>query len=239
MAADADEPQPCRGCDLARGIERVRVRDAELVGRESRGDIGMGARVDVRVDAQRHRRDLAHRARDGVQPLDLGIALDVEAADAGGERGAHLRFRLADAGEDDAVGPSARREHARELAAGDDVEARAQARQHVEHREVRVRLYGVADRVLHALQSLVERAERFLDEGARIHVAGSAEARRDGGERNAVEGESARDARETAHARASEAGFAGSGSLSGPFWPHAASATTTAAARRARIIRAL
>ena len=68
----------------------------------------MRACVDIGIDAQRHRRDLPRLAGEAVEALDLGLALDVEALDAGGERRAHLRFRLAHAREEHAIGAPAR-----------------------------------------------------------------------------------------------------------------------------------
>jgi hypothetical protein len=135
-------------------------------------------------------------------------------------------------------------EHARELAAGNDVEARAQAREHVEDGEVGVRLHRVAHQVLRAREPLVELAVRRLDRGARIDVAGRAEARGDLLEGNAFQAQDAVDARERIHFDgAGGAGCAGgvSGSLSGPFCPQPAASTAAAraAAARARIIRAL
>ena len=236
MAADAGHAQVRASRRLAIGRECVLMRNAELAGGEPRRDVRMGKRVDVGIHAQRHRGDPPHRSRDRVEALDLGLALDVEAADAGAECRAHLGLRFADAGEDHPLGRPARGEAARELASRHDVEARAQPPQHVEHGEVGVRLYRVAHHVVHAREALVELAEGRFDHAPRVDVAGSAEARRDRRERHAVEGELARHALEPAHDAVSAGGLAGSGSLSGPFWPHAASATSTAAVRSARIM---
>ena len=94
-------------------------------------------------------------------------------------------------------------------------------------------------------QPLVELVEGALDQRARVDVAGSAEALGHAREADAVERELAADPGEALHGEAG-AGFAGgggSGSLSGPFWPHAAaaiaSAIASAAEARARIIPAL
>src|SRR5260221_2861697 len=231
VAADPDHAQVHERRRVTVGRQRARVRDPELVARHAGGYVGVRLRVDVRVDAKRHRRAHAHGARDGVQALELRLALDVEALDARFQRRAHLGPRLADAGEDHFRGRPARGQHARELASRDDVEPGAQAPQHVEHREVRVGLHRVADEMLHAGEALVELAERVLDRRARIHVAGRAEAPRHLFQRHAFESELALHALKGVHG-ASDAGLAGvgSGSLSGPFCPQAHSAAARAAA---------
>ena len=116
---------------------------------------------------------------DAFDALELAARLDVEAEDAGGERLTDLGFRLADAGEHHLARIAAGGDHARELAAGDDVEARAEAREHVEHREVGVRLHRVAHEVIAAGERRGERAERALERGARVDEAGRAEPARD------------------------------------------------------------
>ena len=67
---------------------------------------------------------------------------------------------LADAGEHDLARIAAGGDDARELAAGDDVEAGAEPREHVEDREVRVRLHRVAHQVVASGERGRERAER-------------------------------------------------------------------------------
>jgi hypothetical protein len=57
---------------------------------------------------------------------------------------------LPDAGEDDSGRVAAGRQHPLELAAGHDVEAAALAGEPLQHREVRVRLDGIADQVVAA-----------------------------------------------------------------------------------------
>src|SRR5690606_26850404 len=119
-------------------VQRVGKGDAELVALEAGGDVGVGLRVDVRIDAQRDRRLLAEFAGDRVQVVELGGRFDVEAADAGLQRLAHLGTSLADAGEHHLVGTATGGEHAGELATRDDVETGAEAREYRQDAEVRV-----------------------------------------------------------------------------------------------------
>ncbi|MNP05121.1 hypothetical protein D3C76_970650 [compost metagenome] len=93
---------------------------------------------------------------------------------------AHVVAGLADAGEHHAVGTAASGQHALQLTAGDDVEACAQARQHVQHAEVGVGLDREAHQVLGALQGVGVAAVLGLDVGARVHVGRGAEAFGDG-----------------------------------------------------------
>ena len=90
--------------------------------------------VDVGIDAQADARAPAGVARDLAQLLELADAFDVEAEDVGLERAPHLGARLADAREDDAGRVAAGGEDALELAAGDDVEAAAAAREPLQDR---------------------------------------------------------------------------------------------------------
>src|SRR5438132_12282813 len=96
----------------------IGVRDAELGFAQSRGDVRMRACIDVRVDAQRHRRAAHEAARNARDALELGFRLDVDAADPPAEREFDLGLGLADAGEERLAGDAARGEHARELTAG-------------------------------------------------------------------------------------------------------------------------
>ncbi len=244
VAADARHAKVGQTRGAAVRGERAGVRNAEFVSRHARRDVGMGARIHVGVDAQRHRRAPAGRGRHRIEALELRLALDVEALDARFERHAHLRFRFAHAGEDHPIGAPAGREHARELPARDDVEARAHAGEKVEDREVGVRLHRVADEVVEPGEPLVEVAEGGFDRGARVDVARRAEAPRDLLERDAFEAQLARDALERAHgeeggavgAGGAAAGGVWGGSRSGPFCPQAARAKKAARTAAARIM---
>ncbi len=123
----------------------------------------MGARVDVRVDADGDRRALAARRCDLGQGLELGLGFDVEAADAFVEPERHFGARLADAGEDDLVGRDAGGARAAQLALGDDVHAGAQPRQRRQHRLIGIGLHRVADQRRPVGESRAEDAKMALD----------------------------------------------------------------------------
>ncbi len=129
MDVDADD------CDAGQ-IARISVdaagavpRNAEFrFGRAGR-DLGVRARIDVRVDAQRDRRAFSHIEGDGVQRQQLRLAFDIELMDAGFESEPHFPLRFPDAGEDDARGRNSRRQCLLEFAARNHVGARAEPRQ--------------------------------------------------------------------------------------------------------------
>ena len=160
------------------------VRDAELVLAQAGGDVGVGARVDVGVHAQRDRRPPSERTGDLVQPPQLALRFDVEAAHADLERALHLRARLADAGEHDPRGVAAGGQHPFELAARHDVEARAAPGEQVDDRQVGVRLQRVADEHLAAGRRTREFVEGRGDGRLRIDPGGRAEALGDVGKRD-------------------------------------------------------
>ncbi len=80
-----------------------------------------------------YRRAHAHALRQTVQMFEFARRFDVEAVDRERERLLHFGVALADPGEDDFARIAAGCYDARELAAGDDVEAAAQTREEVEH----------------------------------------------------------------------------------------------------------
>ena len=109
---------------------RVGEGDAELALLEPGRDVRMRLRVDVRIDAEADRRARPGARGDArARRSSSRRRLDVEAEDAGAERRLHLALGLADAREHDLARVAAGGEHARELAAGDDVEAAAEPRE--------------------------------------------------------------------------------------------------------------
>src|SRR5579885_546367 len=76
---------------------------------------------------------------------------------------------LAHAGEHDAPGIAARAQHPLEFADGDDIEPGAEAREHVQHRQIAIGLDRVADEMGVAAEGRIELAPARLNGGARIH----------------------------------------------------------------------
>ena len=159
-------------------VERRRVgeRDAELALLQSRRDVRMRLRIDVGIHAEAHRGDLSHAGGNGRQVRELARRFDVEAEDAGRERRLHLRFGLADAGEDDLARITADSDHAGELSCGDDVEAAALSCKKIEDGEVGVRFHRVADQVRNRRECRVEGAIRAFQHRLRVDEQGCSEA---------------------------------------------------------------
>ena len=110
------------------GISRGRElqRDAELVFTFAGRDLGVRLGVHVGIHADGDRRPTAELAGDVVDAGQFGLALGMEGEDARFERQADFRFRLADAGEDAAVGLGAGGEHTAQLAAAHHIKSRPQ-----------------------------------------------------------------------------------------------------------------
>ena len=136
--------------------------------------------VHVGVDAQRDAGGAAKAGGDLAQGVQLGLGLHVEAEDALAQREGHLVPRLADAGEDDAVGRHAGGQRAAQLALRDHVHAGAQPRQGGDHGLVGVGLDGVADQRVEAGEGLLQHPVVPLQRGGgiaierRAHLGGDA-----------------------------------------------------------------
>src|SRR5258708_38477438 len=98
----------------------------------------MRARIDVGVDAQGPRRILAQFRGNLREPLELVFGFHVETQHARLKRRAHFRYALADPGENGFRRAAPCSEYPRKLAAGNDVEARTQPCEEVQHREIAV-----------------------------------------------------------------------------------------------------
>ena len=83
--------------------------NAELVFLLAGRDLGVGARIDVRIDAEGDGRAPAGGDGAPAQQFQFRFRFDVEAVDAGGKRRIHFLRRLADAGEHDLFGAGCRR----------------------------------------------------------------------------------------------------------------------------------
>ena len=148
-------------------------RDAELVVRLPRRDLGVRVRVDVGIDADRDRGLHAQTTGDVVDAGHLGLALDVECENAVLQRELDLLARLADAREDAPLHVRPGGEHAAQFAAAHEVERRAEVREVPQDRQRRVRLHRVADLEIETGQALrqtrviVGHRRRAVDVGRR------------------------------------------------------------------------
>jgi len=93
------------------------VRNPELVALEPGGDIRVGFGVHVGVDADADRGATVFGQRHGVEYLQLGLALHVEAANACAQGLAHFGAGFAHARKDHLAGIAACGQHAVEFTA--------------------------------------------------------------------------------------------------------------------------
>ena len=149
--ADAvrDEPSVFRGAAVERG--GAADVDAELVLAQAGGDVGMGFREHIGVDAKSEASLVLELCGARGEQIELGFALHVEFENSGLEGVVDLGLSFAHAGEDDTINRFGRGgEDAVELATGDNVKAGAVRGQQLENRQRGVGLYGVADEVIAA-----------------------------------------------------------------------------------------
>ena len=233
MAVDTAHFQRVRRRCMTVHLERGGLRHAKLVLSAPRRDVAMRPRVHVRIHAHGDRSDEGQEPRPCFEPLELGRALHVEAADARLEGEIDLRHRLADAREDDVLSRAAGPQHPLEFARGHDVETGPEIPHQAQDRQVGVRLDGVADANPTALESSGKALVAGLDGRRRIDVGGRAHGVGYGAEGNVFDPDGVVDATEHAALRLSSGDSSGSsfGRYSGPLWPHVAAIAHHAAAR--------
>ena len=125
MAVDADDVEMLQRYRLLIGLDGFFDIDAELGLFHAGGNIRMGLRIDIGIDAQTDRRFFADAGGDFVERGQFLVGLDVEHQDAGVERILDFVLLFADAGKNDFLGIAAGFERAEQLAAGDDIETAA------------------------------------------------------------------------------------------------------------------
>jgi len=162
---------------------------AEFRRLQAGGNVGVGLRIDIRVDAHGDGGLLASLAGDLVQQFQFAGGFHIEAIDVVLQRRAHFRARLADARKHHLARIAAGREHALQLSAGHDVEPGAKLSKQLEDRQVRVGLDGIADAGIAAGQRVAIAAVSGDKRAARVDVAGRAETFGDAGERDSFDAE--------------------------------------------------
>jgi len=181
MTVDALDPEVLEFACAAVQCQRIAVGHAEFAVFEPGGDIGVRFGVHVGVHPQTDGRDPAEFARDTVDTFQLRFRFDVEAENFRVQGVTDFARGLAHAGKNDFAGGSPGSEHARELTAGHNVESAAQAREHIQYRQIGVGLDRIANqmrtRCKRGLKTAVRRGER----GPGVHVTGCAAGRDDGG----------------------------------------------------------
>ena len=170
VAIDADDFQAWQGSGAQVSGDSTLVRDAELVGLQASGNVGVRLGIHVRIDAQADTRAATCPDRDLREDVELGVTLDVETHHIGVERLLHLRTCLAHAREQHFGGLATGSQHAFKLAARDDIEAATRPREGLQHREVGVGLHRIADEVVAPHQRALVAGQRLEHRGPGIHV---------------------------------------------------------------------
>ena len=148
--------------------------DTELVFLQPGGDIRMSHGIHIGIDSQRDRRLDAELGSHLLQPLQLSSGLHIEAMDTHLQGTAHFVSGFAQAGKDDPRGLTARRQHPLQFADRDDVKARPQTRQQIQHGQIGVGLDGETHQMRCAAQGVVPFLPGLLDSAARVDKTGGA-----------------------------------------------------------------
>ena len=148
VAVDAHDVQP-RKCSCPKiGGDGALMRDAELVGLQAGGDVGVSLGVDVGVDAQADACASTHIHGDLRQHIQFGVAFDVEAHHPGQQRLLEFLAGLSNARKQYLGGLAAGGKNTLQLATRDDVEATPCLSKGLQHRKIGVGLHGVANQVV-------------------------------------------------------------------------------------------
>src|SRR5207237_8355782 len=108
--------------------------------------------------------------RSAIDVGDRRFALDIEAQDAMLEGVYDLFLRFAHASEGALSGISAGREHAKEFAAGNDVEPGAFLREQTEDRAIGVRFDRIANEVIDIAERRIEPAVMIEDRARAVNI---------------------------------------------------------------------
>ena len=117
-------------------------RDAKLVLGFARRNLRVGARIDIRIDAQDAIGADGACGGNGRKLDAFFFGLDIELPDCAVEPLRHFSLRLADPREDNPVRRHPSRQCPLEFAARHNIGAHARVRQDAEHREVGIGLHG-------------------------------------------------------------------------------------------------
>ncbi len=170
MHVDACHLQTRQACGMAIDLARPTDRNAEFVLGLAGRDLGMRLRIDIRIDADRDS-DAAPSARcDLRQQVEFRLGFDVDAQDAGLDRGGQFGGGLADPGKHDLLRRNAGGQHALQLAGRHHVGAGTESRQRRDHALIGIGLDRVADQRRHVGKGVGEDAIMALQRRRRIAI---------------------------------------------------------------------
>ena len=149
--------------------QSVFMGDTEFIALQTGGDIGVGLRVHIGVDADAHRRDFAARQRHCAQHIQLGFALHIEASDTGIQRLAHLGAGFAHARKNHLVRLTTGSQHTAEFATRDDVKAATRLGEDLQHTQRRIGFHRVMHQRIASRKSLLVWGQSAQHGGLGIH----------------------------------------------------------------------
>ena len=138
---------PDRANGGQRGHARVKrqciiIGDAKFVFAKTRGDLGVGLRIHIRIDANANRRGAPHAGGDGGNHIDFLNAFGIDLHDAFSERQADFAFGFANAGKDNRAGGNAGKQRAAQFAFTHHISAKPFAAKQRQHRKIVIGLGG-------------------------------------------------------------------------------------------------
>src|SRR2546423_1792127 len=175
MHVESNQPQMRQGSDNLRHRQRLVKRNPELHSLLTGARVGM-RRLDehLRIDPQRNSRLYTNSSGDGVEDVDFLLRFNVYEQDVGPKGLFHLDFSLTDSAEDNVVAGESCFQRAVELAARNDVHARAELAQQGKNRDARVRLHTVVEARIYTRQRRLKLTILIPDRAHAVHVGRSA-----------------------------------------------------------------
>ena len=143
MAINAHDFQPGQRGGMLVSLQSTFVRDAKFVALEAGGNIGVGFRVDVGIDANTDRCHLAQRQSHLVQHIQFCFALHIETSDTGLQSGLHFSAGFADSRKNHIRCVRACGLHPGQFTRRHDVKTATGLGKHLQHRQTGIGLHGV------------------------------------------------------------------------------------------------
>ena len=179
MDVDARHVQARQTGGLRIDLSRAADRNTELVLRPAGRDLLVRPCIHVWIDPNGNRRNHSKPNGNFGEPAQFGFALDIDLPNAAGQCQLHFVRGLSHTRKNDPLSRETCRDGPSVLAARHDIDARSKSRHYREHGLVRVRLHGVADKVVHAGHAFVEQAVMPFQGRRRIDIERRPHLRRD------------------------------------------------------------
>ena len=135
VAINADDPQAPKGSCIVIHTQGIFMGHAKLVVLQARGDVGVGFRIHIGIDANADGCAQAQLHGHAGQDLQLGFAFDIKAANASGKGLAHFCACLAYPRENDFANLATCGQNPIEFAARHNVKTASGSRKHLKHAE--------------------------------------------------------------------------------------------------------